>query len=89
MSSPSILKTACADRQAERVSRQAHRLKASARTVGALALGELCATMEAAGEAGDTAMLTALLPLFEQELDAVNAFLDALPVPRTDHRPYP
>ncbi|MBT9591270.1 MAG: hypothetical protein IV089_10235, partial [Thiobacillus sp.] len=56
------------------------------RTVGALALGELCAEIEAAGKAGLTGALASLLPLFEQELDAVNAFLDSLQAQRVDRR---
>jgi CheY-like chemotaxis protein/HPt (histidine-containing phosphotransfer) domain-containing protein len=38
----------------------AHKLKSGARTVGALALGELCQQMEAAGRAGDSATASAL-----------------------------
>jgi HPt (histidine-containing phosphotransfer) domain-containing protein len=80
------LKTACVDRQPARASQHAHKLKSSARTVGALALGELCAEIEAVGKAGRTEALAALLPLFEQELDAVNAFLDSLQAQRADRR---
>ncbi|MDO8707033.1 MAG: Hpt domain-containing protein, partial [Sulfuricaulis sp.] len=54
----------------------AHKLKSSSRSVGALALGELCAAMEKAGKDGDTAALAALLPQFEQELAGVERFLD-------------
>lgn len=80
------LKTACVERQPERASQHAHKLKSSARTVGALALGELCAEIEAAGKAGRTGALMAHLPLFEQELDAVNAFLDSMQTQRADRR---
>ena len=70
--------SACANSQAVQASDQAHKLMSSARSVGALVLGELCAEMETAGKAGSTETLTALLPMFEQELDAVNTFLDSL-----------
>jgi CheY-like chemotaxis protein/HPt (histidine-containing phosphotransfer) domain-containing protein len=70
--------TACAGRKALQASEQAHKLMSSARSVGALALGELCAEMETAGKAGSTDALTALLPMFERELDAVRIFLDSL-----------
>jgi HPt (histidine-containing phosphotransfer) domain-containing protein len=50
----------------------------SARAVGGLALGDLCAEMETAGKAGHMETLTTLLPRFEQELDTVNEFLDSL-----------
>ena len=53
----------------------AYKLKSSARSVGALALGELCAGMEKAGKAGDTETLEALLPRFEQELLSVESFI--------------
>jgi CheY-like chemotaxis protein len=79
------LKAACHAGQADQAGRQAHKLRSSAHTVGALALGKLCAEMEAAGKAGSTETLAKLLPLFEQELGAVNAFLDALRAAQADH----
>jgi PAS domain S-box-containing protein len=72
------LKTACADRQPVQAGEQAHKLKSSARTVGALALGELCAEMETAGKASSNETLALLLPMFEQELDAVHIFIESL-----------
>jgi two-component system cell cycle response regulator DivK len=71
------LKAACDARQPDLAGRQAHKLRSSAYTVGARALGNLCAEMEAAGKVGNTETLAKLLPLFEQELEAVDAFLDA------------
>lgn len=79
------LKTACVDRQPARASQQAHKLKSSARTVGALALGELCAEMEDAGNAGSNETLALLLPMFETELDAVFIFIESFPEQRADH----
>ena len=55
----------------------AHRLKSSSRSVGALALGERCAELESAGEAGDAAALAPGLLRFESELAAVQASIDA------------
>lgn len=72
------LKAACADHQTVLAGRLAHKLKSAAYAVGALALGQMCATMSTAGREGSTEMLAKLLPLFEQELDAVNTFLDAV-----------
>jgi CheY-like chemotaxis protein/HPt (histidine-containing phosphotransfer) domain-containing protein len=69
------LRTACASGKAAEAGALAHKLKSSARSVGALALGELCAEMEKSGKAGDTATLAALLPGFEQELAKVEDFL--------------
>ena len=70
------LRTACAAGQVEAAGALAHKLKSSARSVGALALGELCFEMEQAGKAGDGEALAALLPRFEQELASVEGFLE-------------
>ncbi|BCT68187.1 PAS domain S-box protein [Nitrosospira sp. NRS527] len=72
------LRGACQGGQAKIAGATAHKLKSSARAVGALALGELCAEMEQAGKAGDTQALNALLPRFESELTAVNKYIDSL-----------
>ncbi len=72
------LRAACQGGQAGAAGAAAHKLKSSARAVGALALGELCEAMEQAGMAGDQPTLVALLPGFEQEMVAVAAFLDSL-----------
>jgi two-component system, sensor histidine kinase and response regulator len=63
----------------------AHKLKSSARAVGALALGELCEQMEAAAQSGRTETLANLWPRFEAEMAAVDGFLGSLPV-RTDEQ---
>jgi len=68
------LKAACNDGQAAQAGALAHKLKSSARSVGALALGELCAAME---RAGDMEVLAALLSRFEAELAAVDRYLGA------------
>jgi PAS domain S-box-containing protein len=73
----SALKDACSHDQTTQVAMQAHKLKSSARTVGALVLGELCAEMEAAGTAAKRDALNALLPRFERELAVVNTFIDS------------
>jgi HPt (histidine-containing phosphotransfer) domain-containing protein len=70
------LRTACAAGEAKAAGDIAHKLKSSARSVGALALGELCAAIEQAGKAGQTAKLAALLTHFEVELAAVDQYLD-------------
>jgi len=70
------LRAACAAGETATAGAHAHKLKSSSRSVGALALGELCAAMEKAGKGGDTAALAELLPQFEQELARVESFLD-------------
>jgi|GEM_PF-665980 len=72
------LRTACQAGQAAAVSAAAHKLKSSARSVGALALGELCAEMDQAGKAGDTKALEVLLPRFEAEMAIVDEYLGSL-----------
>jgi HPt (histidine-containing phosphotransfer) domain-containing protein len=72
------LRGACQEGQAKIAGATAHKLKSSARAVGALALGELCAEMEQAGKAGDTQALNTLLPRFDSELTAVNKYIDSL-----------
>ena len=49
----------------------AHQLKSSARSVGAMALGEICASLEQAGKSGHGDFVAARLPAFEQALARV------------------
>ncbi|MDD5299992.1 MAG: PAS domain S-box protein [Gallionella sp.] len=69
------LRAACAAGETATAGALAHKLKSSSRSVGALALGELCAVMEQVGKAADTAALAMLLPKFEQELASIENFL--------------
>ncbi len=64
--------------QSAMVGSLAHKLKSSARSVGALALGELCAEMEQAGKKNDAEALALLLPSFDAEIRSVKTFLDDL-----------
>ncbi len=70
-----LLKAACSVGDMAATVEQAHRLKSSARTVGALGLGGLCEQIEIAGKAGAVDVLARLLPAFDRESDAVKAFL--------------
>lgn len=72
------MKTAYAAGQAAQVGSLAHRLKSSARSVGALGLGELCDEIEQSGKADQVETLTALLPRFEAEMAAVEEYLATL-----------
>ena len=72
------LSAACDEGYADIASSAAHKLKSSARAVGALALGNLCAGIERAGKAGDKATLATLRPVFERELAEVDACLASL-----------
>jgi PAS domain S-box-containing protein len=54
----------------------AHKLKSSSRTMGALALGDLCEEMERAGKNENSSGLVELMEKFEQELAMVMVFLN-------------
>jgi signal transduction histidine kinase/DNA-binding response OmpR family regulator len=57
------------------VAAQAHKLKSSSRSVGALRLGDLCEQLEQAGRAGDAPAVAELMPRFEAEMAAVQMCL--------------
>ena len=76
------LSAACATGDTAQAGALAHKLKSSARSVGALALGQLCAEIEAAGKIGQSATLTGLWPRFAAEMTAVDAALDELTAQR-------
>lgn len=54
----------------------AHKLRSASYSMGAMALGELCAEMERAGKAGDMKALETCWPDFEKELACVQEFID-------------
>lgn len=70
--------TACSKREAVAAGAQAHKLKSSARAVGAMQLGHICALLEKAGRESDLKSLILLQPRFEAELRAVNTAIDGL-----------
>jgi two-component system, sensor histidine kinase and response regulator len=72
------LTRACEDGAAVQAGAVAHRLKSSARSVGARALGDLCAELEQAGNAGRSEVLATLLPRFVAEMAAVDDYLGSL-----------
>ncbi|HRQ06222.1 MAG TPA: Hpt domain-containing protein [Nitrosomonas halophila] len=69
------LYAACEAGQCDRVRALAHKLKSSARSVGALNLGAWCEQLEQAGRNGQTGTLNELLRGFEHELAAVESWL--------------
>jgi len=69
------LTTACSSGQTDVAETLAHKLKSSARSVGALALGELCEEIETSGKAGERNSLMVLLLKFEQEMANVENFI--------------
>jgi two-component system sensor histidine kinase/response regulator len=73
------LRAACAASQTKAAADAAHKLKSSARAIGAFALADLCATMEKKGNGSDGDALVRLLPRFNAEMTAVEAFLSSPP----------
>jgi PAS domain S-box-containing protein len=78
------LRAACSAGQTKDAAAAAHKLKSSALSVGAFALGKLCAEMEEKGQSGERDALPALLSLFETEMTAVERFLDELGTQRVE-----
>jgi two-component system, sensor histidine kinase and response regulator len=71
------LRSACGRGDAGAAAEVAHKFKSSARTVGALALGDICEGIESAGRvAGSAADLRGLVARFNREMNAVESFLD-------------
>src|SRR5690606_28213361 len=68
------LQNSVADGKTDEAKFAAHKLKSSARSIGALALGEWCAQMESAAKQGDLEKLARLLPGFKQELAEVGEY---------------
>jgi len=54
----------------------AHKLKSSSRSVGALALGNVCAEIEQAGKNNDAKALAELMPQFNTEMAVVRTYLE-------------
>jgi two-component system sensor histidine kinase/response regulator len=71
------LKSAYENDQTAQAGALAHKLKSSARSVGALKLGELCAAIEQADKAGRVDALADLVRRFEVEISAVYEYLDS------------
>ncbi|MXS81003.1 Hpt domain-containing protein [Nitrosomonas sp. GH22] len=69
------LQSTVADGKADEAKFAVHKLKSSARSIGALALGEWCAQMEVAAKEGDVEKLARLLPGFKQELAEVGSYI--------------
>ena len=69
--------TACVAGETAAASEAAHKLKSSARSVGALTLGNLCGDIEQAHRTGRIEKMSVLLPQFRTEVAAVERWLEA------------
>lgn len=58
---------------------KAHKFKSSSRTIGALSLGELCATLETAADRKQIDLIEQTIGAFQQELDRVLNALESIP----------
>ncbi|MDP1756153.1 MAG: ATP-binding protein [Pseudohongiella sp.] len=67
------LKAACENGQAAQAGALAHKLKSSSRSVGALALGDLCDELESFGRIGDAAAIVQSMARFDVVLAKVEA----------------
>ncbi|GMR15342.1 MAG: hypothetical protein BMS9Abin30_0968 [Gammaproteobacteria bacterium] len=70
--------TACAHHDAEQVAFHAHKLKSSARTVGANELADLCMALEAAGKAAEWGKIDRLSPQMKAAIERVKEHVDRL-----------
>ena len=62
----------------EAVGRHAHKLKSSARTVGAHPLADLCLALEKAGKADDMSEISAQMPQLTPAFEAVRTEIEAM-----------
>ena len=76
----SSIEVATQDGDVSKAADVAHTLKSAARSVGALALGELCQQIETSGRAGDaarcTVLVAALEPAFTQAQASIHEHLE-------------
>ncbi|MDP1900772.1 MAG: PAS domain S-box protein [Rubrivivax sp.] len=72
------LGAASAAGNAAQVGALAHKLRSAAYSAGALALGDLCTALEAAGKAGEVGTIAALQARFATEVEAVDKALAGL-----------
>ena len=73
------IRSALAGHDWKTVGAGAHKLKSSSRSVGALALGDVCARLEKASKGGDAKMMASLATEFENILAAVIDAIDQRP----------
>ncbi len=66
------------NKSAQAVKDAAHKLKSSARSIGANALADTCATLEAAGKAADWKTIDALAGVARDQFAAVDAYIAGL-----------
>lgn len=78
---------ACAEVDAQRAIAAAHKLKSAARAVGALPLGELCASIEEIAKSDHPEELHSISERFQVELRQVDDYLASILTPRNEVGP--
>lgn len=72
------LKSGWKNRSADEIEMAAHKLKSSARSVGAFILGDICATLESAGGDKNWDIIDKQISLLESEMDKVECYIKNL-----------
>lgn len=72
------IKTGWENRSSEEVEMAAHKLKSSARSVGANELGNICSRLESAGTENDLVSITQNIPLLDSEMNKVEQYIKSL-----------
>jgi HPt (histidine-containing phosphotransfer) domain-containing protein len=72
------IKTGWEKRSAEEVEMAAHKLKSSAKSVGAFELGDICSTLETAGMEKDWETIDKFAPLLDSVMNEVEQYIKGL-----------
>lgn len=66
------------ERSAEAVKQAAHKLKSSARSIGATELADVCQSLETAGKEEDWELIDERVPKVDQLMEAVESYINGL-----------
>ena len=72
------MKTGWENHSAEEIEMSAHKLKSSAKSVGATELGDICSILETAGKEQDWACIDPLIPKLDQVMNDVEQYIKKL-----------
>lgn len=74
----SEIKTGWEKRSAEEVEMAAHKLKSSARSVGAFELGDICSTLEKAGRENNWKIIDQYTPMLDPVMNEIEQYIKNL-----------
>ena len=66
------------ERSADAVKQAAHKLKSSARSIGANELADVCQSLESAGKEEDWGMIDGKVPNLDQLMEEVESYINGL-----------